>query len=345
MTTTRTDLASQESPFAGAVAGADTIVQGLREAAESERVRAVILRVDSPGGSGTASDAVWREVGRVRQKKPVIVSMGDYAASGGYYVSMGADAIVASQGTITGSIGVFSGKFSMSGLYAKLGLSEGVVQRGRHARLFSSSAPWNDEDRAHVRALNRAFYATFVAKAAEGRRKTPEAIEVVAQGRVWTGRDAVGAGLVDRLGGLDTALRVARERARMAAGRTSVWSCSRSARASWRRSSSGRRTIRWRGRSARARRRSLRWSRGSPSPGRSRACRSRSRSAEQPSVAVALAKRAWARPGGLAWLPSRTPRGTPRRRRGCVAIASSRSLIPPWPRWAMRSSTKASAAR
>ncbi len=209
---------SQESPLAGALAGADTVVQGLREAAESEQVRAVILRVDSPGGSGTASDAVWREVGRVRTKKPVIVSMGDYAASGGYYVAMGADAIVAAQGTITGSIGVFSGKFSMSGLYAKLGISEGVVQRGRHARLFSSSAPWNDEERAHVRALNRAFYSTFVAKAAEGRRQTKEAIEAVAQGRVWTGREAVGAGLVDRLGGFDTALRVAREKARMASG-------------------------------------------------------------------------------------------------------------------------------
>jgi protease-4 len=209
---------SQENPLVGALAGADTIVRGLREAAESDEVRAVVLRVDSPGGSGTASDAVWREIGLVRHKKPVIASMGDYAASGGYYVSMGADAIVAEQGTITGSIGVFSGKFSMSGLYAKLGISEDVVQRGRHARLFSSSAPWNDEERAHVRAMNRAFYVTFVAKAAEGRHKTKDAIESVAQGRVWTGREALEAGLVDRLGGLDVAVRVAREKARIATG-------------------------------------------------------------------------------------------------------------------------------
>ncbi len=209
---------SQESPLSGALAGADTIVRGLREAAQSDEVRAVVLRVDSPGGSGTASDAVWREVGLVRHKKPVIVSMGDYAASGGYYVSMGADTIVAEQGTITGSIGVFSGKFSMSGLYAKLGISEDVVQRGRHARLFSSSSPWSDEERAHVRAMNRAFYTTFVAKAAEGRHKTEEAIETVAQGRVWTGREALEAGLVDRLGGLDEAVRAAREKARVASG-------------------------------------------------------------------------------------------------------------------------------
>jgi protease-4 len=209
---------SQESAVSGTFAGSDTIVQGLREASESDRVRAIILRVDSPGGSGTASDAVWREVGRVRSKKPVIVSMGDYAASGGYYVAMGADAIVAEAGTITGSIGVFSGKFSLGGLYAKLGISEDVVQRGRHARLFSGSARWNDEERAHVRAMNRAFYATFVAKAAQGRHKSEEAIETVAQGRVWTGREAVKAGLVDRLGGCEMAVRVAREKAGIAAG-------------------------------------------------------------------------------------------------------------------------------
>ncbi len=209
---------SQESPGTGAVAGADTIVQGLREAAESDDVRAVVLRVDSPGGSGSASDAIWREVALVRHAKPVIVSMGDYAASGGYYVSMGADLIVAEPGTITGSIGVFSGKFSLKGLYEKLGISEGVVQRGRHARLFSSSTPWTEEDRAQVRAMNRAFYDTFVAKAAEGRHKTESAIEAVAQGRVWTGREALAVGLVDRLGGLGAAVRAAREKAHVPAG-------------------------------------------------------------------------------------------------------------------------------
>jgi protease-4 len=207
---------SASSGFLGELAGADTIVRGLREATRRASVRAVILRVDSPGGSGTASDAVWREMGLTRQKKPVIVSMGDYAASGGYYISMNADAIVAQPGTITGSIGVFSGKFSFRRLYEKLGISEEVVERGRHARLFSSSQAWDEEERARVRELNRVFYSTFVAKAAEGRHKTEQEIENVAQGRVWTGAEALTAGLVDRLGGLDLAVTLAREKAGIA---------------------------------------------------------------------------------------------------------------------------------
>jgi protease-4 len=208
---------SQDGPF-GNVAGSDTIVQGLRAAREDASVRAVILRVDSPGGSGSASDAIWREVQLTRRQKPVVASMGDYAASGGFYVAMGADAIVAEPGTITGSIGVFSGKFSLRGLYAKLGISQETVQRGQNARLFSSYEPWSDAQRAKVRALNQSFYNTFVSKAAEGRHKTPAEIEKVAQGRVWTGREAAQAGLVDTLGGLDEAVNLARQRARIPAG-------------------------------------------------------------------------------------------------------------------------------
>jgi protease-4 len=209
---------SGSTGFMGDLAGADTIVRGLREAVSRSSVRAVILRVDSPGGSGTASDAVWREMGLARQKKPVIVSMGDYAASGGYYISMSSDAIVAEPGTITGSIGVFSGKFSLAGLYRKIGISEGAVVRGRHARLFSSSEPWNQEERQRVRELNRSFYTAFVSKAAEGRRRTEAEIESVAQGRVWTGAEALAAGLVDRLGGLDVAVALAREKGGIAKG-------------------------------------------------------------------------------------------------------------------------------
>jgi protease-4 len=209
---------SQSSPFGGSLAGSDTIVRGLRQASEDDGVRAIILRVDSPGGSGTASDAIWREVGVARRKKPVVVSMGDYAASGGYYIAMGADAIVAEPGTITGSIGVFSGKFSLRGLYAKLGVSQETVRRGKNATLFSGWEPWTDEERAKVRGLNVAFYETFIAKAAEGRKKTPQEIDAVAQGRVWTGEEALRAGLVDALGGLDAAVAVARVRARIARG-------------------------------------------------------------------------------------------------------------------------------
>jgi protease-4 len=208
---------SQEGPF-GRVAGADTIIQGLRAAREDASVRAIILRVDSPGGSGTASDAIWREVQLARRAKPVIASMGDYAASGGFYVAMGADAIVAQPGTITGSIGVFSGKMSLRGLYAKLGISQETVSRGRNATLFSSYEPWTETERAKVREMNVAFYDTFVSKAAEGRKKTPAEIEAVAQGRVWTGVEAREGGLVDVLGGLDTAVGLARERARIPAG-------------------------------------------------------------------------------------------------------------------------------
>ena len=209
---------SQSSPFGGGLAGSDTIVRGLRQAREDPAVRAIVLRVDSPGGSGTASDAIWREVGLARRAKPVVASMGDYAASGGYYVAMGADEITAQPGTITGSIGVFSGKFSLRGLYGKLGVSQETVRRGRHATLFSSWDPWTPEEREKVRDLNQAFYATFVAKAAEGRKRTPQQIEAVAQGRVWTGREALDGGLVDRLGGLDTAVQAARERARIPRG-------------------------------------------------------------------------------------------------------------------------------
>jgi protease-4 len=193
-------------------------VRGLRQASEDDGVRAIILRVDSPGGSGTASDAIWREVGVARRKKPVVVSMGDYAASGGYYIAMGADAIVAEPGTITGSIGVFSGKFSLRGLYGKLGVSQETVRRGKNATLFSSWEPWTEEERAKVRGLNVAFYQTFITKAAEGRKKTPPEIDAVAQGRVWTGEEALRAGLVDALGGLDAAVDIARARARIAKG-------------------------------------------------------------------------------------------------------------------------------
>jgi protease-4 len=210
---------SQTSPLGGGgMVGSDTLIRGLRQAVEDDGVRAIVLRVDSPGGSGTASDAVWREIGRARRSKPVVVSMGDYAASGGYYLSMNADAIVADPGTITGSIGVFSGKFNLAGLYAKLGLTHGTIARGRNASIFSSWEPWTDEQRRKIRGINEAFYTTFVTKVAEGRKKTPEQIEAVAQGRVWTGREALAAGLVDELGGLDKAIGVARQKARIPRG-------------------------------------------------------------------------------------------------------------------------------
>lgn len=207
---------SQQSPFGGSFAGSDTVAAALKEAREDSSIKAILLRVDSPGGSGTASDVIWREVELARKKKPVVVSMGDVAASGGYYIAMGSDAIVAQPGTITGSIGVFGGKFSLRGLYDKIGLSKEILTRGEHAALFTEYRPWSDEERKRIRALMVAFYDDFIAKAAKGRRKQPDEVHAVAQGRVWTGAEAKRIGLVDHLGGLDVALAVAKERAKIA---------------------------------------------------------------------------------------------------------------------------------
>jgi protease IV len=206
---------SQNSPFGGSFAGSDTVAAALRQAREDTSIKAILLRVDSPGGSGTASDVIWREVELARKSKPVVVSMGDLAASGGYYIAMGSDAIVAQPGTITGSIGVFGGKFSLRGLYDKIGLTKEILTRGENAALFSEYRPWTDQERQRVRALMVAFYDDFIAKAAKGRRKQPDEVHAVAQGRVWTGAEAKRIGLVDHLGGLDVALTVAKERARI----------------------------------------------------------------------------------------------------------------------------------
>ena len=209
---------SQSGPFSGQLVGSDTLARSIREARNDDSVRAIVLRVDSPGGSGTASDVIWREVGLARKEKPVVVSMGDTAASGGYYIAMNGDAIVAEPGTITGSIGVFSGKFNLRGLYDKIGLTKEILVRGRNAAMFSDYQPWSEEEKARIRALMESFYGEFVSKAAQGRKKTVEQIDRVAQGRVWTGADAVKLGLVDRLGGLEAALEVAREKAKIGPG-------------------------------------------------------------------------------------------------------------------------------
>jgi protease-4 len=202
-------------PFGGGFAGSDTVAAALREAREDDSVKAIVLRVDSPGGSGTASDVIWREVELARKSKPVVASMGDTAASGGYYIAMGTDAIVAHPGTITGSIGVFGGKFSLRGLYDKIGLSKETVARGRRAGMFTEYRPWTDDERARIRTLLETFYVDFVTKAAKGRDKSYDDVHAVAQGRVWTGSEALRLGLVDRLGGLDAAVDVAKEKAKI----------------------------------------------------------------------------------------------------------------------------------
>lgn len=201
---------SRPSPL-GAQVGSDTVATELRAALADDQVAGVLLRVDSPGGSAIASEVIWREVCRVRDAgKPVVVSMGDVAGSGGYYVSCPADKIVALPATLTGSIGVLSGKFVTADLLERVGLSTGVVEQGERSRMWSPRRGFTDEERERLNVGIDAIYADFVAKVAAGRGRTVAEIEPIARGRVWTGRQAYERGLVDELGGLRDAVRLAR---------------------------------------------------------------------------------------------------------------------------------------
>lgn len=205
----------QMLPFGNSNAGGDTIAAALREAVADDDVSAIVLRVNSPGGSVTGSETIWREVVRATEAgKPVIASMGSVAASGGYYVSMAADAIIANAGTITGSIGVVTGKLVSRQLKDKLGVGSDSVRTNPNADAWSSNERFTDEQQAHVEAEADLFYADFVERVAQGRNLTVAAVEEVARGRVWTGADAKDRGLVDELGGLRTAI----ERAKVRAG-------------------------------------------------------------------------------------------------------------------------------
>ncbi|HEY8717842.1 signal peptide peptidase SppA [Pengzhenrongella sp.] len=204
---------SRRGPM-GRQSGSDSIGAALRAATADEHVRAVVLRVDSPGGSAVASEVIWREVCRVRDAgKPVVVSMGTAAASGGYYIACPADVIVALPSTLTGSIGVFGGKLVVRELFDKLGLTTGTVSHGARSLMFSGRRGFSDDERERLAAILDAIYDDFVAKVASGRSRPVEEIEAIARGRVWTGSDAVGLGLVDELGGLRDAVRIARSRA------------------------------------------------------------------------------------------------------------------------------------
>jgi protease-4 len=198
-------------PLGTPSAGGDTIAAALREAAADDSVSAIVLRVDSPGGSVTASETIWREVKRARERgKPVVASMGAVAASGGYYVSMGADAIVANPGTITGSIGVITGKLVVRHLKDRLGVGSDAVRTNANADAWSIDAPFTPQQRAHREAEADLLYTDFVERVAEGRKLSAEAVDVVARGRVWTGADALARALVDELGGFRTAVRRAK---------------------------------------------------------------------------------------------------------------------------------------
>jgi protease-4 len=206
-------------PVNGPTVGSDTLIEYIRQARRDSSVRAIVLRIDSPGGSTTASDAIWRELvitKTERADRPLVVSMSDLAASGGYYIAMPAQVIVAQPSTLTGSIGIFGGKFVTGGVYEKLGAHIESTSVGRHAEINGPVRPYNPEEIKKLQEQLQSFYDQFVERVAESRHSTPEKIDALAQGRVWTGRQAKQNGLVDELGGLERAVAVAKQRAKIA---------------------------------------------------------------------------------------------------------------------------------
>jgi protease-4 len=194
---------------------AHTLVPALRAIAADDTVKAVVLRIDSGGGSAQASELIWRAVAELRAKKPVIVSMSDVAASGGYYIASGATKIFALDDTLTGSIGVVGGKLAPREALARIGVHTFPMGRGKRATMMANLGPWTDDERAAVRSSMEAVYRVFVGRVADGRHKTPEAIRKIAEGRVWTGEQARELGLVDEIGGLDAALAEAQKLAKI----------------------------------------------------------------------------------------------------------------------------------
>jgi len=208
-------IASGRSTPDGGSTGSETFVEWLRKVRVDASVRAIVVRVDSPGGSAIASEVMWRELMLTRDLKPLIVSMGDVAASGGYYIAVPAHTIVAEPGTLTGSIGVVTGKFVLGGAADKLGVGTGSVSDGKRAEIYSPFRAFNPEERARVEEQMRSTYELFVSRVATGRKSSREKIDAVGQGRVWTGHQALERGLVDQLGGLGLAIRLAKERAKL----------------------------------------------------------------------------------------------------------------------------------
>ena len=211
---------SQNSPSGDQSIGSATVSKALNDAAADKTIKAIVLRVDSPGGSGLASDIIWHAVEAANQKKPVVVSMSDVAASGGYYISASASKILAQPSTITGSIGVVAGKPVVRGFYDWLGISNEYVLRGKTAGMFRETEKFTDEERAKFEEwIKNTYYNDFVPKVAKGRKKDAQYIDSIAQGRVWTGGQAKERGLVDEFGGLDRAVEVAKELAKIPANK------------------------------------------------------------------------------------------------------------------------------
>ena len=203
---------SSSGPVSGSMVGSDTIVQAVNQAANDNSIKAIVLRVDSPGGSALASDMMWFALENAKAKKPLVVSMSDVAASGGYYIACNANKIVAEPSTITGSIGMFMGKPVLKGLYNWLGVSNEYTMRGKNSGIFRETEHWTPEERAKmVEQANAVYYDNFLPKVAKGRNKETEYINGIAQGRVWTGTQAKQNGLIDEFGGLEKAIDIAKQ--------------------------------------------------------------------------------------------------------------------------------------
>ena len=200
-------------PGSGQMVGSRTMTDAIREARDDPSIQAIVLRIDSPGGAATAADIIWRELSLAREQKPLVVSMAGVAASGGYYIAAPAHAIVAQPGTLTGSIGVFSGKFAAAGAFDKIGVGIEGVTHGEQADIFSPVDRFSDTARVAMQAQVDDIYERFLQVVAEGRALSRDEVHAVAQGRVWTGRQALARGLVDELGGLRRAVVLAQVQA------------------------------------------------------------------------------------------------------------------------------------
>ncbi len=210
---------NETEPFFGAnILGSDSFSRTLRQVKDDDSIEAVVVRIDSPGGDAIASDQMWREMNRLGKEKPLIISMSDLAASGGYYIAMADAPIVAYPGTMTGSIGIFYGKLNLRGLYDKIGVSKEILTRGRFAAIDSDYRGYSAAERNKLRQELEVFYRNFVQKVADARGREWDEIDQIAQGRVWVGSQAAANGLVDELGGLDRAIEMAKEAAGLEPG-------------------------------------------------------------------------------------------------------------------------------
>ena len=209
---------SSNSPFGAEMVGADTVIQAFNTAADDDSIKAIVLRIDSPGGSALASDLMWHAIEKAKAKKPVVVSMADVAASGGYYIACNANKIVAEPSTITGSIGVFLGKPVLKGFYDWIGVNSQYVMKGKNAGLFRETEKWTDSEREKFQEqANNIYYDNFVPKVAKGRNMDKEKVDSLGQGRVWSGGQAKENGLVDEFGGLEKAIDIAKSLAKLPA--------------------------------------------------------------------------------------------------------------------------------